>query len=195
MLSAGAERMATPLRIAVLAVLLAFGAGESHAQDVGRSAPPAVRAKSPELAFALSGLGLLIPSSVGYYRLTDGTADLDGATFAILAGGIVIGPALGHFYAGASDRAWTGISLRLVSGLVTTGATFAVILFALGGGEPVFPAIIMAGGAIVAGTSAVLDVVRAPGSAQAWNERHDLTVRPIFHPQTMSFGAAVGLTF
>lgn len=188
------EFASTHLRIAAVVVLLAVGSTASTAQDVDRSAARDARLKSPELAFGLSGLGLLIPVSVGYYRLTDGTSDLDGATFAILAGGIIVGPAIGHFYA-ESDRAWTGISLRLVSGLVSTGATYAAILFALGGENPILPVIIMTGGAIVAGTSAVLDIVRAPASAQAWNERHPLTVRPVFHPKTSSFGASVRLTF
>ena len=183
------------LSVAAVVVLLAMGSTRASAQDADLSAAPDTRLKSPEIAFGLSGLGLLIPASVGYYRLTDGTAGLDGATFAILAGGIIVGPALGHFYGGAGDRAWTGISLRLVSGIVSTGATYAAILVGLGGGNPILPALIMAGGAIVAGTSAVRDVVRAPASAQAWNERHHITVLPVFHPQTESFGAAVSLTF
>ena len=190
----GLEFAANHLRILAVVVLLAVGSAESAAQDVDQATARDARLKSPELAFGLSGLGLLIPLSVGYYRLTDGTSALDGATFAILAGGVIVGPAIGHFYA-ESDRAWTGISLRLVSGLVSTGATYAAILYAFGGENPILPVIIMTGGAIVAGTSAVLDVVRAPASAQAWNERHHLTVRPVFHPQTSSFGASVRLTF
>lgn len=136
-----------------------------------------------------------MPGTVVYYRLTDGTAELDAATFAILAGGIIIGPALGHIYTENFDRVWGGIAIRLLSGVASTAGAYGGILIVLGGGNPVVAALFLAGGLIVAGTSAVLDIVRAPASAQAWNRRHIVSVYPSSNPQTASYGVAISLTF
>lgn len=154
-----------------------------------------VRQKNSTIAFGLSGLGTLVPGTVVYYRLTDGTAGLDAKTFAILAAGGILGPALGHFYTENHDRAWNGITLRLVAGLASTAGVYAGILTALGGGNPIIGAVLFVGGIVVTGVSVVRDIVGAPASASAWNERHGLAVYPIFDAPSSGVGATILIPF
>jgi hypothetical protein len=68
-----------------------------------RPAPPAP--KSPGRAFALSGLSTVVPMVLG-------PAMRNGAGALLFASGLVVGPSVGHFYAGQSERGLLTAALR-----------------------------------------------------------------------------------
>jgi len=120
--------------------------------------------KSERTAFLWSFLGTAVPVAVSAPFVW--TAEAPEAAAVILAGALVIGPSLGHFYADRSGRALTGIGIRLLAGagIATVG------LIAASSEEP------SAGdggtGLLVAGAALVAwDIIAAPHSARVHNER------------------------
>jgi hypothetical protein len=100
--------------------------------------------------------------------------------------GLVIGPAFGHFYAGDSGQAWTGIAIRAgAAGAAGMGGILALGAPRLGWG-------LLTVGALVVIGSALFDIVTAWHSAKDFNEAHDLSARvtPRVGPQ----GEQIGLT-
>lgn len=132
----------------------ADGAAWGGLFDVQSEQTPSL--KSPTKAFWWSFLGTAIPSAAG--------AAVPGIA---LAGGVLLGPSLGHFYAGRPGRALAGIGTRLAigAGIVLLAAPYledshnhdnegwAVVAFSLLGADMVW------------------DICRAPHSARVHNDQ------------------------
>jgi hypothetical protein len=108
--------------------------------------------------------------------------------------GLIAGPALGHFYAGNSGQAWTGIAIRGGSAVVTGigwGLVYGSVapVYADGGrrGEPEEPVFgdwagdvgvgLFVVGIVAGVTSLVYDIATAPKAAGRYNSSHGLDVQ------------------
>jgi hypothetical protein len=124
-------------------------------------------------------------------------------SLAAVGGGLVVGPAAGHVYAGNARQAWIGAGLR--GGVLVTGAASLATLLrctSFGTGGPsdavcdVAGPTLLGSGLILAG-SALWDFASAPRSATRFNERHGLTARvaPVVDPAGRQYGLALRATF
>lgn len=160
-------------------LLLAATASTAHAQ-------PAVADDDPEKSAALA-LGLsLLGTGAGVAALF-AASDVDDGEVLGVAGlaALVVGPSLGHFYAGEPDRGVRHAAVRL-GALATMGAGFALVFSSpcAFGSENECPetreelgvGIIVAGALLGAG-SAVYSIVDAPLAARRTN-RASLIVTP-----------------
>lgn len=144
--------------------------------------------KSPgwALAYSLGGTVLLAPFGVG----------------------LVAGPAAGHFYAGDSRQAWTGIAVRggatlaAGTGLVLAAGSIPAPVIGAGGpplGDWAGPVGLglMAAGISVGLGSLVYDIATAPGSAAEHNRAHGVSIRaaPIVEPRSGQKGLALRIRF
>lgn len=165
----------TPLRTTVLAVLAITWAAapDIHAQT---QSPPH---KSPTTALLLSIGATTVPYMIMAATSSSGSgySSDDGlSTVAILAP-IMIGPAVGHFYAGNSKRGLIGVGIR--------GAIFGATLIAVGNGcEDSQDFFCGLGTAVIGSTaiwvSAVVDVIAAPKSAKKFNAKQpELAIVPL----------------
>lgn len=100
--------------------------------------------------------------------------------------GLVVGPAFGHFYAGAPGQAWMGIAIRTgAAGAAGIGGVLALGAPQLGWG------LLTVGATVVIG-SALYDIATAWHSARDYNEAHGLNAR--ITPSVGPEGKQVGLT-
>jgi hypothetical protein len=96
--------------------------------------------------------------------------------------GVIVGPALGHFYAGRPGRAGMGILLRAGVMAAATGAAVAICIEDCTSGQETGALAVFVMGATVAALSAVADIAAAPRSARRYNETH-LSVTPVIDPR------------
>ena len=179
---------------------------QTHApQTLG--SPPAVATtgdmpdqKSPAAARTWALTGTLLGAGL----LTAGLVEDQGEL--ALAGliGITIGPSFGHFYAGDNGRAWGQIGLRVGAvGILFAGAISAIFdcdLFGASECEPsVTTNVLLGGGLLLAGGSAVYSVYDAPRAARRHNARQRrlmLVPAPITGPdRTSGLGLQLGGSF
>lgn len=98
----------------------------------------------------------------------------------------MVGPAFGHFYAGAPEQAWMGIAVRTgAAGAAGIGGILALGAPRLGWG-------LLTVGAFVVIGSALYDIGTAWHSATDYNEAHGLSARIM--PRVGPEGKQVGLT-
>jgi len=121
--------------------------------------------RSASRAFLVSFLGTAAPIGVGYAMASSNEISLDDAGPASLVlGGFVLGPSLGHFYAGKPGRALAGIGIRVASLLgmaVAVGESWD---------QESKGADVLAGVSLGVGAgSAIFDIVTAGKSAQRHN--------------------------
>ena len=124
--------------------------------------------KSPQTALWMSMLGTVVPLAMTIptvFRESSGPDD--GQMEALLfLGGLVVGPSLGHFYAGRPGRAFSGMGLRIV-GLGGLAGAFAMSWDSdSSGAEPL--ALISLG---LMATTLVWDIAAAPKSARIHNDK------------------------
>ena len=135
-----------------------------------------VHRKQPFVAFTLSGLGTA-GGSVLVWKNTEGNN-----AFAAGVALLVVGPALGHLYAGGVKGAATGTAIRVVGlGLAVGGGNLIVDGIGcegrcrgVGFGVPLF----ISGGLLILG-STLSDVLSAPAAANQFNRRHGLVISPV----------------
>jgi hypothetical protein len=154
--------------------------------------------KSPGVALGLSLLG----TAGGYAAIAAGSENGNEGLVWLGLGGILVGPSLGHFYAGESGRAIGHSLIRL--GAVGTMFAGAVITFADcwddedGDCGSVGPVIIV-GGAVLGVGSTVYSIADAPAAARRHNQerrRFLLTPAPLVGPgRSTGYGVALGATF
>lgn len=177
----------------VLFIVLPPGVG---AQPSGADTDQSDR-RSPVRAGLYSAGGTVLPIASGAALLQvadDGGAVLNpgGVGALLVVGGLVGGPAIGHFYAEDRRQATIGLWVRGGATAVGTGAVTVIALdflsndlFALKLPQQSrtkrIAARILVGAIIVAAGSAVFDIVTAPLSARAFNgaqgsEERDLRV-------------------
>ena len=94
----------------------------------------------------------------------------------VFLGGLLVGPALGHFYAGRPGRAFAGMGVRTVALAGFLGG-FAASYNNNSGGDALFLA-----GLVLSATAVAWDIARAPHSAEV----HNRTIQP--GRVTMAFG-------
>lgn len=151
------------------------------------STAPARKSPGWALAYSLGGTVLLTP---------------------LFGTGLIAGPAVGHFYAGNTRQAWTGIAVR--SGAALTFGT-GVLLVAKSTPKPVIGAEdpplgdwagnvgvgLMGVGIGVGLGSLIYDIATAPGSAVEHNRRRGVQARvmPAVGPRGKQVGLSVRLQF
>jgi hypothetical protein len=147
-------------------------------------------AKSGATAFAWSFFGTAIPIGMAF---AVGSQDDDnpaaGLTF---LGALVLGPSLGHFYAGRPGRALTGIGLRT---LALAGVMAGVA--ATWNGDSDAGAALGYAGVVLGGAVVLWDIVRAPHSAKVRNEqrRRSASVTPTLSPGDAGVRLGARITF
>lgn len=164
------------------------------------------RRKSP-LSAVLRSLGsTLVPAGAGLLMLQAERPMADWIGGVTLASGLIVGPAVGHFYASNEKQAWRGIAVRgaaLVGGGLVTGL---LIPFAVGrdypyGGEDgseiagVAAIVTLLASGLVLSVRTLYDIARADDAAREHNARLGLTVRPQVHPIQRRGGLALRWTF
>jgi hypothetical protein len=112
-----------------------------------------------------------------------------GLTF---LGALVLGPSLGHFYAGRSGRALTGIGLRTLALAAVMAGVAATWNNESDAGSAAAYAGVALGGAVV-----LWDIVRAPHSAKVRNEqrRRSVSVTPTLSPGEAGVRLGARITF
>lgn len=128
-------------------------------------AQAANRDPSPGTALGLSLAGTLVPVALGtiMWAGADGSSETDtGGPALIIAGGMILGPALGYFYGGRTGHAlgWTAIRGGLV--LASFVPAFAICGWGCSQGDGAYNAawIVVATGTGLALGAAVYDLVR-----------------------------------
>jgi hypothetical protein len=152
--------------------------------------------RSPGLALSLSLLG----TAAGYATLiAAGETESDGLTLLGL-GGIVIGPSLGHFYAGEVGRGITHSLIRVGAGGVIMAGAVVMFSDCWGSDEEcdgsAGPAL-MIGGLVLGGASTLYSIIDSPAAAsrhnQARRRRFALTPTPLQGPdRSIGYGVALG---
>lgn len=148
-------------------------------------------AKSGTTAFAWSFLGTALPIGAALAMSSDDLDDQVVAGFTMV-GALVLGPSLGHFYAGRSGRALTGIGLRTLALAAVTAGVAATWSNESDAGSAAGYAGLVLGGAVV-----LWDIVRAPHSAKVRNEqrRRSVSVTPTLSPDDAGVRLGARITF
>ena len=120
--------------------------------------------KSGSTAFVLSFLGTAVPVVMGVAG-SSATSD-DAASGLLVLSAYMVGPSLGHFYAGRPGRAFLGIGVRTLA-LVGAGAAVATSWDNPNSGSDALAIASL----LVGGGSAIVDIAGASGSARAHNEK------------------------
>lgn len=181
-------------RVAVgLAVILVCGVARAHAQRASES-----------VAFGRSLLGTLIPVGVGWalmasdYNETGLDENTTAGTVGLLSftGGLLVGPALGYFYAGESGRAWTGVGLRAL-GFGAIIAAAAASWDCYGDECQTGGAVVLVASAVTLG-SAIYDIATVRGAVRRRNDEArgvSVSVAPTYSSRRHAAGVAAQLTF
>jgi hypothetical protein len=120
--------------------------------------------KSETTALLLSFLGTATAGACA--PLVFESTSSDPAAY-VLVGALIVGPSLGHFYAGRPGPAFAGIGIRLLAGAaVAVGGLAASSEAGATSGSDAIAAV----GAIVGGASVIYDILRAPHSARVHND-------------------------
>ena len=147
----------------------ALAAGDSSDSPASPSATS--REKSGRTAFLCSFLttGILSGAAIFVNQTTgdENHASDSRTTTALGITAYLAGPSIGHFYAGQSGRAWIGIGVRGLIGIATAAAFVSLIDEGSANNQEALSV-----GLLTAGVAAmVVDIVTAPGSARAHNEK------------------------
>ena len=147
--------------------------------------------KSSSSAFLWSLGGTLVPWAV----IVAVSSDSSPAPALLATGGIVVGPSLGHFYAGRPGRAWKGVGIRLGALAVITAGIASCFrdLFEAdcGGGASLA---LVGSGLFIA--SSVYDIATAPASARRFNREHPVVgVVPVLRDGRMQVALVARVPF
>jgi hypothetical protein len=149
--------------------------------------------RSPGTAVTLSALGTAVPIALG----------LTGRGVGLLAGGLVLGPALGYVYAGEAGRGMAHAGIRAAILGAAVGGAVAICsagncnigIFGESGGELVPAAFFLLGGVVATTVLAVRDINRAGDRLRARNQPLN-RLRVSFVPQRDGrFGLGASVRF
>jgi hypothetical protein len=146
--------------IAATGLLLSAAAVQLAAQSTVAAMPSV---KSPGTAFMLSFAATAIPFAIAA-KTGDGGASAGG----LVLFSMIVGPSIGHFYAGQSGRAFAGIGVRVGILALTAGA--AAQSGGCNGDFICIPPAVIIGG-LAEGVAMIADIVTAPHSANLTNEK------------------------
>lgn len=133
--------------------------------------------KSETAALVWSLAGTLVPAAAGGVILafgsrSEGSEGSEAVPILLLIAGPLIGPSLGHMYAGRTGRGLATIGLRaaLSAGGLLAALAICPIECSTDESDQAGTVFLAAAGLVAA--SMVYDVVRAPASARWYNARH-----------------------
>jgi hypothetical protein len=121
--------------------------------------------KSGTSALLLSALGTATAAACAPLVFESNGPEVAGF---VLVGALVLGPALGHFYAERPGPALAGIGIRLLAG---AGVAYGALSEGSEAGATSTSNAIAAAGVIVGGASILWDIARAPHSARVHNDQ------------------------
>ena len=161
--------------------------------------------KSRNTALTSSLLCTLVPAAIGgafvlhgsYGNQNDKTEALAG--FAIGSAGIVLGPGMGHTYAGRAGRFWRGVAIRGAAAALTAAISFSASGNSLSMSEGIAQSsMALAVGGSVCLVSAICDISAIGASVDAYNREHcftTLTLKPTYIAAYKAPGLVLKLTF
>lgn len=123
--------------------------------------------KSGTTAFFWSFLGTAVPAVAGAYDVYRAGSSDSIVPGIALVGGLVIGPSLGHFYAGCPGRALVGLGIRTLAG---AGIAAAALEHAGESTDYQLEGLFTAG-VVLGGASLAWDILSAPHSAHVHNDK------------------------
>lgn len=157
---------------------------------------PGVTRKSPVAAGLFSTGATVLPFGGGLAMvLTDDSATDNGATatgFALMLGGFVVGPAIGHLYAENGGRALDGVVTRGMT-LLMTG--FVYLVNPLLGGIMGIPLTLGMLGSLFSDLTSAADAARAYNARHGLSAREGVAIAPRVDPINRQVGLALRLTF
>jgi hypothetical protein len=163
--------------------------------------------KSPLGAVLRSLGGTLVPAAagIGLLMLQGERPVADWSGGVVLASGLIVGPAMGHFYAENDEQAWRGIAVRGGAGV---GFGLTAVLFAASLDGNYFGAddegseiagvaaiVTLLASGIALGVRTLYDIIEADDAARAYNDEVGLSVRPQVNPVQRRAGLALQWTF
>jgi hypothetical protein len=187
--------------VAILLLVASPAAAWAQPGQAVSPSPPVVDSEevSPAAAFGLSLAG----TAVGWGGLLV-AAEVDSQALGWVAvGGILVGPSLGHFYAGEVGRGLGHTGIRLGAGAIfVVGAAITVsdCLFTEEGEcDGSSGPLVMLGGAALGAGSTIYSIVDAPRAATRANQmrrRLVITPAPVVGPErSTGLGLLVGSSF
>jgi hypothetical protein len=147
----------------------------------GSADEPTPSIKSGRTALLWSLFGTMVPVVTSSLYRNDENANLTGA---VLAGGLIIGPSLGHFYSARPGPALVGIGIRTLTGAAVAAAAVELA----DDGNDYDLEVLGVVGLIVGTASLVWDIASAPHSAHVHN--HQVSRRHASFGITPSMGSA-----
>jgi len=160
-------------------------------------------------AFATSLVGTLVPVAFGALLWTAAKdhvvwtgsvqpADLVGPAM-VIAGGVVIGPALGYWTSGRAGRGWKTLGLRAALVLISFVPAPGICGWDCGPRDDAYKLawLVVATGSGLAAASAAYDIARVKGEVRRDNARRGLSleVTPAFAPATRAVGLRLRARF
>ena len=173
------------------------GVAARGVRPTGRLASDDEKGVGAAVGLSLAGTGGPLVAGGALSRIDSEAGIMIGT---LVAGGILLGPSAGLFYAGDSGRALRGIGLRAagaggmaVGGLMGIGA-------AVSGGSTAFPVALWIGGGLLVIGSMIYDTFfAAPAAVQEHNERvqhqQRVSVTPYVSPDGRERGLTVQIRF
>ena len=188
--------------IGVMLAVTILSAGNVRAEEQGfeptLTAQPSMSTglKSPGTATGLSFAGLVVPIGISAMVLSSGSGGGSGdvGLGVLIVAGTILGPGLGHAYAGESGRFWRGAGLRTLSWGVMIGAA----ALAWDGSNEGGSAILALGSMSLYVASTIYDLATAGDSASRHNEKlasHKVSVEPVWAPRDQTVGIRVAVGF
>jgi hypothetical protein len=153
--------------------------------------PPTGRRKSPAVALELS-LGVTL-AAIPLYSLTPSTGRAEGAMLGLAAAALLVGPSVGHYYAGS----WSWwLPPRLVgAGLLLGGGYAALESIGCASPDPCRRYTVLSSmlwpGLVLTLMSIAGDIATAPSAAHRYNRAHGW--EPAVEPIAVPGGAGVGV--
>lgn len=179
---------------ALTACLAVFGLALPAGADQGQAEPAsAFKPRSEGTAASLSFFGTAIPFCL---TLAAGHGGRAGWAW-VSVGALVLGPALGHFYAGANTRAWTGIGIR-VAALAAFSGGVAMAMDEMHESNPILGIGLIIGGATGLIASSLADIVDARESVRKHNLKGQgltVNVSPVVSPRSKTVGIQAQIKF
>ena len=159
------------------------------------------KAKSPGKANLISLIGTVAPIGIAMSTTDRGLfCGGIGSGGILLLAGTIVGPGLGHSYAGNEGRLWKGIGIR-TGALIAIGIGFSMSFSLFEETNSSGGAALCAVGSILLFGSSIYDIVTADDSARQYNEENGLAAKskisfgPTYFAQHQAPGATLILTF
>jgi hypothetical protein len=151
-----------------------------------------IKAKSPGTATALSLFGTMTPLFVS--KALSDSGDPNTATSLLVLGGLLMGPGIGHMYAGNEKRFWGGFGLRL-AGLAGMTLSFAA---SWNNPDSDGAAVGFLAGSVVYLGSTIHDIATADNSVRDYNKKYGLTgvsIAPTYFASQNAPGLQLAISF